>query len=163
VLWVAAALASGPSWAEGIALFGPSKGGMFMLVVLPLLGSAVLALCMLFSKSTFMALLSTCFLASLWVVGCLASIDRHGLFMLALTPWGLFASLLIAYLISVRGTESPPTGARMSEVEIQALSADGETMGRCPNCEAVIALASAECPKCGAQFSSKAAWSVEPL
>lgn len=35
--------------------------------------------------------------------------------------------------------------------------------GMCPNCDAVIALASATCPRCRATFGNEAAWKVAPM
>lgn len=35
--------------------------------------------------------------------------------------------------------------------------------GNCPSCNAIIAVASTECPKCSAHFGSYSTWSVKPL
>ncbi len=35
--------------------------------------------------------------------------------------------------------------------------------GQCPNCDAVIALNSAECPKCKSLFGPNSSWKVKPL
>lgn len=38
-----------------------------------------------------------------------------------------------------------------------------ERSGRCPNCDAIIPLISAACPRCDARFGQGASWSVTPI
>lgn len=163
LLFWGACTAPAASFAEGINLFGPTQGEVLLLVALPLLGSAVLVLAMLATKGGFMALLGGCFLAAMWVVAALASIQTFGFLMFLFAPWALFVCLLLAYVTLIRRSEPPSRDAQAGSAGLQALSPEGVPQGRCPNCEVIIALASAECPRCQAQFSAKAAWRVEPL
>lgn len=50
--------------------------------------------------------------------------------------------------------------AQEDEIRHQALAG---RLGRCPNCESVIPLASRECPKCHASFDTGSAWKLTPL
>jgi hypothetical protein len=58
-----------------------------------------------------------------------------------------------------------------AETEVNTAVSDSQTdfkqeqgpMGSCPNCEAIIPLASPECKKCNASFEIGSAWKVRPL
>lgn len=71
----------------------------------------------------------------------------------------------------IRAQQQEQEARRQAEEEEQRLAHLDEAQrayerlpkGTCPNCDAIIPVASAECPKCKAQFGSGSAWNVRPL
>jgi len=92
---------------KGMKMFGPSQDELLLLLHLPLLISLAVALFMLFSRSTFAALIAALFLSAVWVAIAIGSLGTIvGAFMLMASAWATLLFVSLAFYVSWRSASN---------------------------------------------------------
>ena len=145
---------------------GPSSGEANFYFFIPAALSFILSLYMLTSWGRFMALLIAAGCTFIWLVIGRAMLGGSaiGAFMLVLSVWAYFAFAVLAlYFTRDRPSAVDAKSDAFGQAGTPGAIIEGPPFGKCPNCQATIALKARECPKCHVVFTRKVGWKVQPL
>jgi len=140
--------------------FGPTSGESMFLFQMPLMLAGVLALVMLFSPKTFVALIASCLIGLAW--GALSTLMLQsliGVLMLAFTPW-VFVFILCATLFAVLRSGDTPESSNTVREESAIEKAPEGYSERCEVCNSAIPPGAEACVVCKLRAGRFTGWTI---